>query len=518
MVAARLLALLGLLAVVAGARLTARSDEAFVSQEFATNIGPYSKEAEADRVARLPGAPTTRHQPNIFSGYITVDKKAGRALFYVFVESTGRPANDPLVLWLNGGPGCSSLGGGFLAELGPYYPTPGGEQLIPNKFAWNQAANVLFLESPAFVGFSYSNTSADATVGDKRTAADSRQFMLGWLKRFPQYASHPFWLSGESYAGHYVPDLADEILRGNKEDANAKRINLQGFLVGNAWSDASIDNQGAVTFWYSHGIISTEMRDGILHNCNFSTVGPLRSAENASPDLYVAAVQGPNGAAPRPAGSKAEKCNRFVDGAMREMGDINIYDIYADVCLRGNAARQAQVRQLALMLRDHPAGASTRHMLKGAYDPCIDSETEAYLNRPDVQRALHANVSGKLPGPWQDCTPRIKYSRSDLLSSMLPVYRRLLKQGIRIMVYSGDVDAIVPVIGTRNWIRELDLPVTPHGRWHAWHSGTGQVGGWTVEHEGLTFASVRGAGHMVPYTQPERALYLFKKWVHQEPL
>ena len=131
--------------------------------------------------------------------YITVDKKAGRALFYVFVgawggitpgvcgrcgqhlggvrgprslargrarhthpaaasppppraESTGRPANDPLVLWLNGGPGCSSLGGGFLAELGPYYPTPGGEQLIPNKFAWNQAANVLFLESPGGVG------------------------------------------------------------------------------------------------------------------------------------------------------------------------------------------------------------------------------------------------------------------------------------------------------------------------------------------------------------------------------
>ena len=67
-------------------------------------------------------------------------------------ESTGRPANDPLVLWLNGGPGCSSLGGGFLAELGPYYPTPGGEQLIPNKFAWNQAANVLFLESPGGVG------------------------------------------------------------------------------------------------------------------------------------------------------------------------------------------------------------------------------------------------------------------------------------------------------------------------------------------------------------------------------
>ena len=55
-----------------------------------------------------------------------------------FVESARSPENDPLVLWLNGGPGCSSLGGGFLAELGPFYPTPGGEKLIPNKFAWNR--------------------------------------------------------------------------------------------------------------------------------------------------------------------------------------------------------------------------------------------------------------------------------------------------------------------------------------------------------------------------------------------
>lgn len=66
-----------------------------------------------------------------------MDEEAGRALFYVFVESTHAPASDPVVLWLNGGPGCSSLGGGFLAELGPFYPTPGGQKLIPNKFAWN---------------------------------------------------------------------------------------------------------------------------------------------------------------------------------------------------------------------------------------------------------------------------------------------------------------------------------------------------------------------------------------------
>jgi hypothetical protein len=100
--------------------------------------------------------------------YVTVDEQAGRTLFYTFVESSGAPATDPLVLWLNGGPGCSSLGGGFLSELGPYYPTRGGRQLVRNKYAWNAAASIIFLESPAGVGFSYSNTSADARVGEPR--------------------------------------------------------------------------------------------------------------------------------------------------------------------------------------------------------------------------------------------------------------------------------------------------------------------------------------------------------------
>lgn len=64
------------------------------------------------------------------------------------------------------GPGCSSLGGGFLSELGPFYPTPHG-QLQVNDYAWNHKANVLFIEAPAFVGFSYSNSSKDRVVGTR---------------------------------------------------------------------------------------------------------------------------------------------------------------------------------------------------------------------------------------------------------------------------------------------------------------------------------------------------------------
>lgn len=96
--------------------------------------------------------------------------------------------------------------------------------------------------------------------GDARTAADARQFLLGWLQRFPQYASRDFYISGESYGGHYVPNLALEIWNGNQQLLvgemaggggpqkkglyDEQHINLKGFLVGNAWTDAAIDNKG----------------------------------------------------------------------------------------------------------------------------------------------------------------------------------------------------------------------------------------------------------------------------------
>ncbi len=117
-----------------------------------------------------------------------------------------------------------------MSELGPFYPTPEGGGLVRNEYAWNKLANVLFLESPAFVGWSYSNTSTDAIVGDERTAQDSYEFLLHFLERFPKYQDRPLWLAGESYAGHYLPNLAVEILNGQKK--NHKIRNFKGFLLG----------------------------------------------------------------------------------------------------------------------------------------------------------------------------------------------------------------------------------------------------------------------------------------------
>ncbi|GAB4817359.1 hypothetical protein N2152v2_004405 [Parachlorella kessleri] len=520
----------------------------------------YTAQAKRDRVYSLPGWGDLDDEAfRLFSGYITVDEEAGRALFYIFVQSK-HSSEDPLVLWLNGGPGCSSIGGGFLSELGPFYPTPKGKDLQANKYGWHRAANMLFLESPAFVGWSYSNSSQDRVVGDKRTAEDNHEFLLRWLDRFPQFRDNPFYLSGESYAGHYLPTLAREILKGNQAAGSnsRRRINFQGFLVGNALTAPAVDSPGAAEFWWSHGLISDDVFEGAMHNCNWSSLYPLSEYVTADPN---AAEEAP----PRFRSSKEAACDKFVNKGFEQIAGINIYDIFADVCIR--PSQVAPALQLGRMLRDHPAGLATRPLVKGKrssssgsgspksasdsragkYDPCVDDEVTLYLNRPDVQRALHANTTG-LPYPWITCTPQINYSRADLLSSMLPVYEELVKSGIRILVYSGDVDAIVPIIdgrfkateggSLREWVDwSLSLCTEACGdaeiavRWVAtvegglrplWDPAVVKaaavycpVGGWTVDYEGLSFATVRGAGHMVPYTQPERALYLFESFVNE---
>ncbi|KAK6159381.1 hypothetical protein DH2020_006695 [Rehmannia glutinosa] len=350
-------------------------------------VAPQDGLKEADMILDLPGQPKVSFSQ--YSGYVTVDPKAGRALFYWFTESENS-SSKPLVLWLNGGPGCSSIGNGALTELGPFRVNPDGKTLRHNKKAWNNVANILFLESPAGVGFSYSNTTSDYVTGDTRTAADSYTFLVNWFERFPEYKTRDFYITGESYAGHYVPQLAQLIMNNNKI-TNQTVINLKG-----------------------------------IANCNFSSMA-----------------------------SVSEKCQESMDEADDDIGNVFPYDIYAPLC----------------------GSNSTAPSLSSHFDPCSDYYVYAYLNTPEVQKALHANVTGT-PGPWDSC--------------------------------NGDTDGRVPVTTTRYSINKFGAPVkTP---WYPWYY-KGEVGGYAVEYQNATFVTIRGAGHFVPSYQPGRALAFFSSFL-----
>ncbi|CAL5085162.1 unnamed protein product [Urochloa decumbens] len=428
---------------------------------------------EDDRVDRLPGQPEGLDFAQ-YAGYVTVDAAAGRALFYYLAEAAGSPSSAaPLVLWLNGGPGCSSLGYGAMEELGPFRVKSDGRTLYRNPYAWNAApANVLFLESPAGVGFSYSNTTADyGRSGDNKTADDALLFLLGWMDKFPEYKGREFYLAGESYAGHYVPQLAHAILRHAAAAKGSSPINLKGIMIGNAVINDGTDTKGMYDFFWTHALISDEAAEGISRYCGNFSVGAADS----------------------------DKCDAATSEADEALQDIDIYNIYAPNCQ--NAGLVAP-----------PITPSIQ-----SFDPCTDNYVEAYLNNPDVQRALHANVT-RLDHPWSACS-EVLTRWTDSATTVLPIIQELLKNDIRVWVYSGDTDGRVPVTSSRYSVNQLQLPVT--AKWRPWFSGTqgaGEVGGYVVQYKGkekgsLSLATVRGAGHEVPSYQPKRALVLVQTFL-----
>ncbi|XP_062106495.1 serine carboxypeptidase-like 25 [Humulus lupulus] len=441
------------------------------------------EEEEADRIKALPGQPKVNFEQ--FSGYVTVNRVAGRALFYWLTEAVHKPLSKPLVIWLNGGPGCSSVAYGASEEIGPFRINKTASGLNLNKFSWNTVANLLFLETPAGVGFSYSNRSSDLfDSGDRRTAKDSLQFLIRWLERFPRYKGREVYLTGESYAGHYVPQLAREIMVHNKQSKHP--INLRGIMVGNAVTDNYYDNVGTVTYWWSHAMISDKTYKQLINTCDFR-----RQKET-------------------------DECESLYSYAMdKEFGNIDQYNIYAPPCNNSDGTATATTTRQSTMRLPHRPHHSIkfRRELSG-YDPCTEKYAEIYYNRPDVQRALHANFT-RIPYKWTACSEVLNRNWNDTEVSVLPIYKEMIAAGLRVWVFSGDVDSVVPVTATRFSLARLKLSTKIP--WYPWYVKK-QVGGWTEVYEGLTFATVRGAGHEVPLFKPRAALQLFRSFIEGKPL
>ncbi|CAN6217966.1 unnamed protein product [Urochloa humidicola] len=405
----------------------------------------------ADKIAALPGQPVGAGF-NQYSGYVTVDEKNGRALFYYFVEATQGAAAKPLLLWLNGGPGCSSVGYGAMIELGPFRINSDNKTLSRNENAWNSEANVLFLESPAGVGFSYSNTSSDYNKsGDQRTAEDALIFLINWMERFPEYKGRAFYISGESYAGHYVPQLATAILSHNT-NSKGDIINLRAILVGNPYLDYNKNTKGQIDYLWTHGVISDEVRANITKNCKFSSLD-------------------------------GDACSDAM--ASYDSGNISGYNIYAPVCI------------------DEPNGNYYPSSYVPGIDPCSNYYIHAYLNNPMVQKAFHARAT-----KWSGCTD---LHWKDAPVSMMPTIKWLLEHRLPVWLYSGDFDANCPLTATRYSIVDLELSVMEP--WRPWTVNK-EVGGYVQQYTGgLVLVSVRGAGHQVPYFQPERALVVVSSFL-----
>ncbi|KAL5717465.1 Serine carboxypeptidase-like 45 [Ranunculus cassubicifolius] len=427
-----------------------------------------------DRITELPGQPQVSFQQ--FSGYVTVDEKKQKALFYYFVEAEIEPASKPLVLWLNGGPGCSSLGVGAFSENGPFRPS--GEVLVRNVHSWNAEANMLYLETPIGVGFSYSTDPSSMVIGDKITGIDNLMFLKNWFLKFPQYKERGLFITGESYAGHYVPQLAELMMQFNKKH---KLFNLKGIALGNPVLEFATDFNSRAEYFWSHGLISDSTYRVFTTACNYSRYVSEYYRSSVSP-----------------------VCSRVMSRVSRETSKfVDKYDVTLDVCMSSVLSQSKII---------------SPQQVPESIDVCVEDETVKYLNRQDVQKALHARLIGV--NKWAVCSNVLDYELLDLEIPTIPIVGSLVKAGIPVLVYSGDQDSVIPLTGSRKLVQRLsmELRLNATAPYRVWFAGM-QVGGWTQVYGNiLSFATIRGASHEAPFSQPERSLVLFKSFLEGRPL
>ncbi|TMS01396.1 Lysosomal protective protein [Larimichthys crocea] len=409
------------------------------------------------------------------------------------------PSSDPVVLWLNGGPGCSSLDG-LLTEHGPFLIQDDGVTLQYNPYSWNKIANMLYLESPVGVGFSYSDDQKYVT-NDTEVSMNNFLALKEFFRLFPEFSKNQLFLTGESYGGIYIPTLAERVM----EDAS---LNLQGVAVGNGMSSYEMNDNSLVYFAYYHGLLGSRLWADLQTFC-----------------------------------CSAGKCNFYnnqdqnCSARLSDVQDIvyssglNMYNLYAP-CI-GGVHQRYSIERGELVIRDlgnsfinHPwtrlwnqklRGLSSLHLSVRLDPPCTNSTPSSlYLNNRYVRAALHISPKAL---DWVICSSEVNLNYGRLYMDVSKQYLKLLSAlKYRVLVYNGDVDMACNFMGDEWFVESLHQQVEVQRRpWFYDDEDGRQVGGFVKEFNNIAFLTVKGSGHMVPSDKPVAAFAMFSRFIQRKP-
>eukprot|EP00891_Asterochloris_glomerata_P005629 jgi/Astpho2/5629/fgenesh1_pm.00079_%23_36_t len=394
-------------------------------------------------------------------------------MFYFYFEARDSPETAPVVLWMTGGPGCSSELAVFY-EQGPYRINE-DLTLEVNEYGWDKKAHMIFVDQPINTGFSFSNDSRDRVYDETVVAADMLDFLQAFFKAHPELAKRDFFVTGESYAGHYVPAVSDHIFRVNKKLAPDSKIPLRGFAVGNGLTDPAIQYNAYGDFALANKLISSSTRSKMASIYPLCRIG-------------------------------VQLCNSINFGFLCEL-----------------ALAVCQNTQFAPVIILNP-GINVYDIRKKCEGPlCYDfSRLEQYINQPSVRKEL--GVGDRL---WEACDMQVHagpsevvYSPADMMGDWmkrydLPDIPEMLEGGVRGMVYAGAEDLICNWLGNQRWVDAM--PWSGHAEWQTtpaqnWSGGSiKQVGP-------LSFVKVASAGHMVPMDVPAASLKMIEAFITDSDL
>ncbi|KAJ2974419.1 hypothetical protein NUW58_g8159 [Xylaria curta] len=372
------------------------------------------------------------------------------------------------IIWLNGGPGCSSEDGAMM-EIGPYR-LKDSNTLQHNNGSWHEFANLLFVDNPVGTGFSFVDTNSYIHELDEM-ADQFIIFLEKWYRLFPEYEHDDLYIAGESFAGQHIPYIARAILARNKKPETRTPWNLQGLMIGNGWVAPNEQYEAYITYAYEKKIVEkgseiSSKLESQLRTCrndlaltNSNKVGN-RACEQILSDLLRWTQK---------KGKKGE--NQCVN-----MYDVRLTDTYPSCGMN--------------------------------WPPDLQYVTP-YLRKKEVVEALHIDPN-KNTG-WTECNGAVGNAfntpKSEPAVNLLP---DLLKE-LRILLFSGSEDLICNHMGTEAFISNLEwnggkgFEVSP-GNWAPRRSWTfeGDAAGFWQEARNLTYVLFNNSSHMVPFDFPRR--------------
>ena len=494
-------------------------------------------DSHKDRVKSLPGydAPLPSAW---YSGFLDYEINGQQIhTHYILIEaerpsssSTGTPT--PLIYWSNGGPGASSMFG-LLTELGPLllsdesiktdsYRETGLPTLFYNAKSWTRLGHLLIFDAPAPVGYSYCNANPNDTVAcvswtDELASLNAYRALQTFYKtKFPVLQHTPLYLTGESYAGIYIPTLARRIVEGNdavNENANAREnqnddnlsVNLKGFAVGDGCLGTetgicgSLSSNSRFDYWLvlflaGHGQIPLSTFEHIVDACKNDRHGhhdqsPTNENQGQSRRLGTT-----TDATTATKVQTHDACQDALDILEAQVGGYYEYALYDECGARNGLLSSASPYKGAE--NDYPCGGGV--------------VMNDYVDLPQVKEALHV-----INATFYSVDNAENFDYTPTEKDLSGFYASLAKgnQALKMLVYNGDTDPAITSFAAQNWTSKLGLAVLEE--WRPWTvDGCQQMGGYVTRYQGgLDFLTIRGAGHLVPTYKPAAAFRFIQSWI-----
>lgn len=394
------------------------------------------------------------------SGYFPVNTATASRLFFAYyeaIDAIDAVSKTPVVLWLQGGPGCSGMIGNF-GELGPWR-VESDMKLHKNAYPWNKRYGVLFIDSPAGTGFSTAPSPDAITANEHDVARDLYEALVMFFTE-DAYTSRPLYIAGESYAGKYVPALGYYIL------SNAQRLRLNT----------------EPPLFELHGVA---IGNGLTHPVvQVLTYGPTA--------FYMGLVD--------------QEQQHLLDDLARK----SVECILKEDWLGAVAARSKLMRNL----HNWSGLATLEDIRKSADYFTFANSTEyltAFVNMEAVKEALGADVNST----WSQCDDLVdEKMQVDIMKSTKWMVEALL-QKLPVLLYQGQFDIQDGVASNEAWMQSI-VWENIQSFWAAerkvWKE-EGKLAGYVRTHGNLGHVVVAGAGHLVPADQNYRTQRMLEAWI-----